>query len=1471
MRICISTHYLDIRLIGETQQVHRLTSTEARNLGRPFDTMARVGLTASAAWLGVGKTSSRKSKATNFKIWEDPEECQPHKPDETNKQATPDLEANHEVNPDLSSNISAPRRAPNRSRMAFFTALNVEPEENPEEDVDNTREIQLEEALKLYQNALKLHSQGPDFYTQAASAYDLLFKSEVFKYPESLSEYDRLELRPEAEFQVELAFLELDISAAAVSDGSNSLPQILFLSFKNHGQFIIDCLKHELRSGKKLSDAEVRAKASRALEQFTQALARNESDTELWRRAARISSMLGSDRIVRYCLEAAVEVDDDPTQREVEPAALEEGLAGMLLKEHLEVIADEPALDHPIMDPYKTKNLSSRLRKYMDPYPFLPKLSQVRAIEDTDVNTKSSTSRLEVELTERSWSAMGDALMRAWLTTQGVCNAVTLKVPDGDGEEDDIMVDVHESPLEATTTDEQAKELAERPKEFTLSDSGTDLTSREAAADSAETVAEPAQSEQDTSQGSRKRSQSAAGLRDTPDDENGTAKRSKRIRNRDTLGAEGLPVDPVAANQERLQEINGADTETFNLVNSLLVKLGTNTLGSFEAFRASYESTTPLQPDAKNQDTLLRDVRDILQNWNETNAVAYIAGTNADVLNSSPGGSSAGLAAFLEHSKGSSQKTATENQFPPAAGISKFIQMVNNGWLPLEDVIYEYFNAIKSTYVKSAWPESMKFSLMQLMSAVDGSLYQRVADSAESLRESGVNRETTESMVLIGQMLFELHLDLYASITNPGSRVELTIRLAERERVARWSVLATSLMQGRSVSGLDSLILRHLWASSFYASIGEEADREHVIACWTDMKRILKEAGCPEIEIVNNVAMPEISVTAAEREVSKLTTTEFFVNLFSSDDADPIVVIETLEPVLDPQAIEGLVDDGAANGSSSLVSESGSSLAPSGVTPASREMWKFLQGGNAALRLFLWQRLREAYQKIEYPTKVFSCYLKSIEVIVNDMMIQKFVDASPEARQHTLLSWLKTLDNLLVKALTMALNDPKAFEIIDAAHIKSTTNALVHLCRCLHAAALFEDEVKLGFIVLPQTSKYSTGSPFGQLLVRIREMQVRCWALIYTMIRDGATQDTEAFPTKDIDLSDYLAYVHYSLGIRRRCKSSNKIFLKMMKVEMIKFKHVDTWQDYISQVLYDLYGLKLGVGLFEIQEHGCPIEFMDRRTAFSIADKVTALANQMQMKDLLKHDLRGAIEKMQQVIGAVKPTPSLQHNSRIITEYLKSSINPLNMNRSLKGQFALDQVPVKSPDSQLADSGWYFLHGMMALSKFKSQKRLAPGSTDDLKVAVTFFRIQLQFDMEHWESWFRLAQVYDADLEEMILFSADKLNTPADRKLLNTTQRHAIHSYTMAMSVAMRNADNSLETAGKLSDMYHDFGMRVYSTSRAPFNMEPFYMDDYKRFSSGPQGIYDAPVHPEMATSKALRFASELFRRASVEKPEFWM
>ncbi len=132
---------------------------------------------------------------------------------------------------------------------------------------------------------------------------------------------------------------------------------------------------------------------------------------------------------------------------------------------------------------------------------------------------------------------------------------------------------------------------------------------------------------------------------------------------------------------------------------------------------------------------------------------------------------------------------------------------------------------------------------------------------------------------------------------------------------------------------------------------------------------------------------------------------------------------------------------------------------------------------------------------------------------------------------------------------------------------------------------MYEDEVRVGMM-----QHASNGTTFQSFLNKLREMQVRNWSLLYTLLKAGISQNKPPFPTPESERADYLAAIHQVLGLRKFCKSSNKIFLRMMRVELLKQHMIDNWEDYLGQVLYDLYGLKLGVGLSEVQDHGCPPE-----------------------------------------------------------------------------------------------------------------------------------------------------------------------------------------------------------------------------------------------------------------------------------------
>jgi len=1336
--------------------------------------------------------------------------------------------------------------------------------------------LQIEEALKAYQNALRLHAQGPVAYPQAADAYGILFKSEIFNYPESITEFARLEQHPEVEFADPSFALDLELAVAGAETSPGTLPQILYLSFKNHGQFILDCVKSRLKQGN--DDAEevlgerwLEKQSKAAIENFALALARDESDTELWRRAARIGAMLGSRRIERYCLEAAVEVDDDPTVAEVEPPALEEGFAGEQLKEVLKVLGDEVAVSHPIMAPFMKKRMAPFLLKHIDPYKFLPNntMSLQTSISDALQLTQARTTLV---VPEWSWTSLGDQLCAATFSQQALAGAgIVLRFPDGGPEgqsldtqsppasEDHVMqgIEVTESPtieMAVPLIDPTNPTVETHPLEPATATVTTTTTS----------VPLNDEGESPPEQGlpilSRKRSQSAAGIRDTPEDDATIQKRSKRIRNRDNTASE---VDPMAQYTEQLQNFVRADQDVFEFVGGLLTRIGVNDLGTFQNLQMALEAENGEDRKDLVDNGALRDLRDILRSWDNLKSSTFVNASAADILGSSAGGANAGLEAFLENAKVGPLKMNSKPLLGPCDDLEAFAERVESEWLPLQDVIFEWLCVIIRTYRENLWSDDLKSCFMRIISYVDGDIFDRIQIDVARIQARGdvpQNLVEYEEMV---QTLFELHLDLYMRITNPNSIVSHEMRVISKDRLDRWADLAATLIRSQAAEPSNNISLRYLWASVFYATMADSVSREHKVLCWSELQKLLVEAGSPTIELQNNAVMAEISASAAEREVSQLTTIDFFYNLFQTEVSNPTDIIETLEPVLDPETACP-----PATEQEGVESESG----PSDNTPtALREMWKFLSTGSTSLRLFLWQRLREAYATIGYNTKVFSCYLKSIEVILADMRSDKYIDTVDEPRRHQLLLWLKALDDLLVKALTIALNDSAScFEVIDERHLKSTCSAIAQLSRVLHSTALFDDEIRVGKAQLPQNPEYGPHGSFNGFIGKLREMQVRAWALQYTMVKEAVAQNRELFATPEKDLADFLAVVHYCLGLRKCCKSSNKIFLKMMKVEMIRLKQVDKWEDYLGQVLYDLYGLRLGVGTYLLEEHGCPAETLDRRTVLNIAEQIIVLANRMPLKDLLKHELRATIERMQTAVGAAKSTPQMQHNLRNVTEFLKTSLHPLQMYKAFRGEVYVDSLPVVTSDSGLADKGWYFLQGMIAITKFRSQKRLGPGGqTDDMRVAATFLRLQLQYNADHWETWYRLAQCFDYELEDEVMWTADKINN--HRSDLVRVQRGAIHCYVMALSTAIRTADDTPESLAKLAELYHDFGMRIYASSREPFNMEAFYMDEFDRHMSGAGGMYKKPLHEEMTRWNAWKYSAALFRQAIALRPDNWM
>ena len=1437
---------------------------------------------------------------------------------------------------------------------------------------------------------MKLHSQGPEFYREAEAAYKALFRSEIFAYPESVSLSKQIDLYGDVEESNDASAV-LDVGATALpvagaDEAPNTLNQILYLAYKNRGQYLLDWLKHQLhRAGKGqagLKDLDlprtVQETVLASLHSFVEAADRDETDLQLWRLISKLSVFLKSKRLARFCLEAVFDIDDADYDGWPDSLGLEESFAAEQLRNLLRELGDDVSKGQVSALSGRTTSLLSSLKKHVDPCPFLPSHFD----DPTDEHSLSRQygrvpDRQEIAVPMRNWASVGKAILLQIINVSqgameaplGMAYVITLpprQASQGNGG--------MQGPLEidTVTKSSSATEALSKIGLSQTSDKGTDNEPPEGASptviadkthgtktqtttQSSNLVPEPgiekfekdvfhsAEDRMGIGQGgsnvasneriqapeplipelprtmslpTRKRSSEAAGLPEAAD--LGRSK-SKRIKARVSVN-ETAAEDLTQYYEDQLREYTLADQILFDFVGNVLSKVDANHLGTFNDLKVALVSSTPdvgLENHSIDPLTVaIQDMKSVLTSWGVDKSTTFLKKTShEDAFGGANGARN--FTAFLENSKRGSHHVSNLPTLLGDDGLEDFSNQVDQSWSHLDQLSLAWIQELlapkmptsghgehtASAYERYLWTASLKETVVQILVQKDEYIYTSLHNQVQLLDRRlledlhqpylvswGVHDEIFVRLI---QQIFEIHIDIYERITNPSSEVDLDIRTMQRDRLGRWAALAHQAMSQRPKveSEFDNVSIRFLWSSVLFVNLTDASARDHIILCFRDLKRILGDSGSPTIRLQNNAAMPELSIEAADREISSLTTMDFFLGIFNSENNDPLSVIESLEPILQRSVEEKKTSAQPANEGRASEGSNSSNNTPNGKSSPSRnvdsatestdlhesqvdDMVQYLNKANLTLKLFLWQRLGNAYEAIDYLPQVLSCNFRRIELIVEHLQTPDYINHPSQTRQLSLLEWLRDLEHLATTTLNIALNDRNAFEVVDMAQLQTSMAVMSALQRVLHVYVLWTDSVRVGQTTVSQAPRGSAATQSAQSMAKLDQMQVKSWMLQFMLLKEAIVQAPELYKAPKDDLIDYLNLLHYSLGLRELCGLYNKSFLKLMKAEMLQHraseKASDSWEWDFAQVIFDLYGIKICPSFTNIRSHGCTPEIVDRATALELMDYVLVQANRLSIKDLAKSELKFTIDRMQQAMKAPKPSNVTNFNKRAISHFLKSPLNPLDMYRALKGIGELSSIPINNKFSAIADKGWYFLLGHMSLARFRSQKRTIPGPLDDLDLAMTFFRHDLELGMEKWETWYRLAQVYDTRIEENTTWNAEKINNGMEE--LKALQRSAIHCYTMAVATAARSADASFEAVGKMSDLCSDFAIRIYASSREPFSMKAFGLEEFERHFSNPsEGMYKKRPFRDLQLYHAWNFARVLLRRALADKPNNWM
>ncbi|KAF9697010.1 hypothetical protein EKO04_004585 [Ascochyta lentis] len=1418
--------------------------------------------------------------------------------------------------------MSKPPKASKASKASAWHALNVESDHEDEDEVDDTQEIQIEEALKLYQTALKHHSEGPQSFLKTAAAYKELFDSDIFKYNESLSEYKRHEVFGES--LVFDSILEDDFEAGptqstgAADSAPNTLPQILHLSYKNHGQFLLESMQHWLTQHGAIPQLQGWNNIRGALSYFAEALDKEDTDLDLWLRAASVAAMLGSTRLARFCLESVMDGNDELWESLLRLPGIEEGLAGQQLRELVGKLEDNVSLMQPPLSTMKRKKLSQTLKKRLNPYPFAPLPADVAEINSGRVIEKAP-SHVPLTPSKWDWSSVGEAILQHFIAEQ---RGITADASPGANIQFVIPVDCEtpervEPETAAPSATEEPMDDQPPPQIIEPSSPAVEVEANAEEARNTEMAheenvleAEPPATAEVPPAPSRKRSTDSAGLPETTE-----GGRVKRIRTRNTAtGQVGETVvqDPSSLLEGQLEPFAHADLCLYEIVKDIYARLGVEGLGHPNELRTLLHAL-PESTATETEDKTACDMYLALQHVNSKAAQVLLSSESFDLVGVTR---EAGLNAFLGYAK-SGAGQASPKPLLQDQGLGAFARSVNESWFSTKEVAFAWVEMLLSrgsltgqkdspsvhstSYLGFKWAEDLKRNVVQIIVNVDEHIFERMQERIGNLDERMLQAHLQSqnctlsdfdaSQIEMVQTLFELHLDIYSLIKHPHSQVDAATKTLQYDRLERWSNLAREAIQLRSSCtpdvGMDDLSFRHVWASVFQMSVKDDVQPEHVLSAIAELKSILVALDNHIKQIQNNAVMPELSVAALDRELVRISMKDFFLKVFDHDEKDPVTVIESLEPILEHHntaepAIEAPAGEETAMQQSISPSPSNNIGTPDSQAEMELdrpspviEMRKFLDSANVNVRLSLWQRLREAYDAIEYPPKVLSCYLRSIEAFVDDFETTTFQQLSLVERQIKVLTRFRVIDEMIVKVLQIMRGEPTAFDCLSYEHVQTSMTAIAKLLHILSATNMFRDLIRIGKTPIPRIEGLP-GQAFVNMSTKLDDVQLRLWIIQYYLLREGISQNAGDFPTPQEDLFEFLRHVHHATGIRGFCHQSGRQFLRLAKDEMLRLDNIidgNSRDTEFCQILHDLYGLKLFVEPLECQEFSSTPDILDKKAAFNLLPFVMSQAAKVDLKDLpkTKQELRTTIEKVHAALGRPKSHDDITFNRKTITTYFKSPIHPTTLFNCLKGVGSLVTRAILDEEAVAASKGWFFLMGNIALSKFRSQKRMTQGPTEDLNYAQAFFLQDLEYSIERWETWYRLAQAYDTQLEEAVSWNADKMNSNTIE--LANLQRGAINCYAMAVACVTREASASPRAQAHIAQMYTEFGDRIYASSREPFSMEAFHTRDGERRFVNVPGLSGAQRDiPFVALQPytAWKFASTLYKRAITNNPSKW-
>lgn len=494
----------------------------------------------------------------------------------------------------------------------------------------------------------------------------------------------------------------------------------------------------------------------------------------------------------------------------------------------------------------------------------------------------------------------------------------------------------------------------------------------------------------------------------------------------------------------------------------------------------------------------------------------------------------------------------------------------------------------------------------------------------------------------------------------------------------------------------------------------------------------------------------------------------------------------------------------------------------------------YLSRASLDLRLKFLNLLLDDYQNVGETQKSLDGYLAILGDIVGELTSENYRGLTSEQRPIALLRAVYLCHAATKNIIALDLS-VEGFQKISTAKLRSAMTAIISLLRLLHVYVLFEDGIVNSVIQAPLHAAWGKSADI------MKELTVRSWCLFYYLFQALLPQG----PGSSETLSDIMTIVHEQLGTRGYCGLADGILLDLILHEVIKFNS----DAEMVQCLHCRYNVVVSSEDFHPYDHGTTAIDMDKATALRVlAFVMVALFKKKNLaQSLSRADVKGVLDEFYEAIDfpSSSNNPSISRNAFILAGVMEMRVDVPFLQKCFKGLHPVSFVSTPKEIDLLAKSGLYFLLGQSRLQQFRQRKRSMQGRTEDVSEAIKFLKYDLMCGgYNRFETWYSLAQGYEALAEDDVTWNTDKITMPDSRKVTVARQKKALICTGMAINRLLRQR-------GRPSELFADtpsfeqmtqsvwpfFARLLFNATQCPMDMAAFFQLG-ERLLCGAEGLY---------------------------------